>query len=852
MHDKQNMSKRLNQFLFFLVVLTLCLGLVHYFHHDTRVNGVYWFDLDADRNIATWFSVILVLLFSGAAVAACLWEKKRNKQGQQHFTFPQCWWLVAAFGAYLAIDEITLLHESLWWSEVRVFSLTFSDAWKYATQWQLLYAPVMLSVLVFFVVFFNNRFRRSPSARASSFIAISCWCVALLLEGVRESFLQGDARWYPVQVLIEETFEFWGAIALIAAIVYYCLDIIFDTEDSQTEKPTRVYRFFDKPTRHGLTSIASLLLIGFISIYYSTHNLSQANAPTPNLIKRVIVKQQQALLSQVIIKPKSFENNIWFDDVTTSEALSPAVASRLTKWIYAELQTPQTPQTPSLGFPSLPNSHPSILFLTYSDGKHAAKAVMGTGVDLQSALKQAIAQVNMRKPIVKLLKIDWVVSAESFSRANSAIIQPGLTGLALSKKSQVALLPEQVLVTHLFHPRQRPNRQVKKILTSLFSPRSDSYLFQTQSLFFDGKELIPLFRGHRKTVKPTQQYVYTALAQAGEYLKNSVKPNGQFSLSQSPEMVSSPKKYRLDQHASATVALLKLYETTQDKALLLHAKKALDYLAMQTQPCLPNNKEHLCIFEKGKEKPELNALAIIAFAKYLTLTDDAQFTHILFKLGKRLQTEPVPGATPFKTNGASMLAFMRLYATDKHPSWLASAKQVAKTLMQENETGSPLHTALDDPLLIIALHEYLDVNWDPNFFTTMQKIIAAITQSQNLHPLYTDGYGSMGTPPNTQQTAKHTESLISAVQTFRDHSHPQQATQTLTAAKRGIQFQLQLQYLPESTLYLNQPSAALGAFRKNFSEHEIDIETLSNNLLSLLGYHAILTTADVPRLVPEG
>ena len=183
-----------------LFALAVVLGVLHLLYSDFRGARVYWFNLDKERNLPTWFSGMLFFLFGCTAMAAYYWEERRNREGAR-FRLPILWLGVAVVGFWMSLDEITILHENLYWREVRHVSAEFSDSWKYVTQWQVLFAPAILVILGYFALFFSNRFGLSFGARWNAFAGIGCWVVALLLEGIRGTFKDGGAQWYFYQVL---------------------------------------------------------------------------------------------------------------------------------------------------------------------------------------------------------------------------------------------------------------------------------------------------------------------------------------------------------------------------------------------------------------------------------------------------------------------------------------------------------------------------------------------------------------------------------------------------------------------------------------------------------------------------
>ena len=149
-----------------LLLVALFLGVLHYLFSDLRAGRVYWFHLDKERNIPTWFSGLLLFFLACASVVAFYWEQKLHREGPPYFRLPVLW-LGISFAALLgSLDEITILHENLYWEEVRQFSVKFGDPWKYVTQWQVLFAPAILLLSGYLVLFFSNRFRVSPDRMA--------------------------------------------------------------------------------------------------------------------------------------------------------------------------------------------------------------------------------------------------------------------------------------------------------------------------------------------------------------------------------------------------------------------------------------------------------------------------------------------------------------------------------------------------------------------------------------------------------------------------------------------------------------------------------------------------------------
>ena len=85
-----------------LLGLVLLLGILHGLLADYRAGSVWWFNLDKERNIPTWFNGVLYLLFGCAAGAAYLGEQRRNAEGEDRFHLPILWLGIGLIGHHPA------------------------------------------------------------------------------------------------------------------------------------------------------------------------------------------------------------------------------------------------------------------------------------------------------------------------------------------------------------------------------------------------------------------------------------------------------------------------------------------------------------------------------------------------------------------------------------------------------------------------------------------------------------------------------------------------------------------------------------------------------------------------------
>ncbi|MEE8143707.1 MAG: hypothetical protein V3T77_11445, partial [Planctomycetota bacterium] len=107
MNDAKALRRTLRNYVAGLLAMALLLAVLHIFLSELQVGRVYWFHLDKERNLPTWFSGAIFFLFGCSAVAAYLVERKRNSSAEACFRLPSLWLGVAALGGFMSLDEIT-------------------------------------------------------------------------------------------------------------------------------------------------------------------------------------------------------------------------------------------------------------------------------------------------------------------------------------------------------------------------------------------------------------------------------------------------------------------------------------------------------------------------------------------------------------------------------------------------------------------------------------------------------------------------------------------------------------------------------------------------------------------------
>jgi hypothetical protein len=163
------------------------------------------FDVDGELSNYIYFPAI----FSGGLLFCGAWAAL----GELHIGASPDWaWRgIAAFFAFMGIDELVTIHE-------HVENLTGVD-------WQLLYLPVVALGGVFWLAILRSM-GPVPLARLMWIGGVAAWLAAQTVEHFEVQKLTFDSHGHPVgalpaQILVEETGEMIGSALFLLAIVAY-------------------------------------------------------------------------------------------------------------------------------------------------------------------------------------------------------------------------------------------------------------------------------------------------------------------------------------------------------------------------------------------------------------------------------------------------------------------------------------------------------------------------------------------------------------------------------------------------------------------------------------------------------
>lgn len=188
--------------------------------HDRLMGMVPLFFVDAEQNVPTYFSVLLMLFASLIlALIAVLHRQERIPDAAK--------WAILSFGfVFMAFDEAFQVHEALETLVVPVKSfLGNRGSGALLLAWVI---PAIALVFAFALPFLRFLLHLPPTTRRGFLVAATIYiggAVVVDLVGVRYVELHGSKNWtYSMIATVEESLEMAGLIVFLWALLRYCAD----------------------------------------------------------------------------------------------------------------------------------------------------------------------------------------------------------------------------------------------------------------------------------------------------------------------------------------------------------------------------------------------------------------------------------------------------------------------------------------------------------------------------------------------------------------------------------------------------------------------------------------------------
>jgi len=202
---------------FFLVLASIAGQLMFYMTGNKLYGLVLLFDVDAEYNIPTFFSMLLLLFAALLLSVITILERKRTAAHVLH-------WAILSFGfLFMAIDEVVAIHERLVNPLRRMLGPGNPGVFNFA--WVIPGISLVLILALFFLKFWL----RLPAKTRLTFLVASTTyiggCIGFELIGGHFAKLHGIHNLaYSMLTTVEESLEMAGVIFFIWGLLVYLAD----------------------------------------------------------------------------------------------------------------------------------------------------------------------------------------------------------------------------------------------------------------------------------------------------------------------------------------------------------------------------------------------------------------------------------------------------------------------------------------------------------------------------------------------------------------------------------------------------------------------------------------------------
>lgn len=213
----KSIARTLGGMALLVVLANAAIQLIAYLTGHNNIFGLFqFFYIDAQQNLPTFFSTIL-LLFTALLLGVITILKRKEKAS--HVLH----WMFLSFGfLYMSFDETNAIHELL----VRLGRILLGDGRSGIFYFAWVIPVIALTVIL--AVFFLDFLRHLPSKTRVTFLVAATLflggSIGVELIGGRYAALHGENWIYKVISTVEESLEMAGIIVFIWALLEYIAD----------------------------------------------------------------------------------------------------------------------------------------------------------------------------------------------------------------------------------------------------------------------------------------------------------------------------------------------------------------------------------------------------------------------------------------------------------------------------------------------------------------------------------------------------------------------------------------------------------------------------------------------------
>lgn len=552
---------------------------------------------------------------------------------------------------------------------------------------------------------------------------------------------------------------------------------------------------------------------------------------------------------------------VWFDDCLHAELLSGAAVKDLSQninhIIFSDNYGPKLKQLAGDKFPRI-----IMLSLPHQDG--SAEIFLGSGFGVLSAVENAKRKIILAHGSLEhfdWLKVDVVTTVKPcqiYHYPDKLKMDRSIEGLAFEKNTAVFLLPEQLVAnSYVSSDGKVQMKIIMKKFAQLNIDGNKLVTFKARSFFVSRNIISPLVRGNQCVYDLEKETLLKSAFFAGKYLLSAVKDDGSFLISYRSKQDKEAEKNNMSSHAGAIYSMLELYEVSSDAALLEKSRLAIDYLVKQVGFRDESSRRLAFVVENDFIHLGDSALAALALCKFTKITGDAQYLDLIEQLGNWIrsvqaesgeffvhkQSYPEGEITDFISDyypGEAVFALCRIYELLPKPEWVDTAERGAKWLINIRDKEVNINAVKHDHWLLYTLNELYRLRPSDIYMRHAFLMSDAIMRAQHRFHKYPDWNGGYYTPPQSIPAATRSEGLCAAYRLAKDFDHEDRAMQIIESITMGVAFQLRTQFQPVNAMYLDNPQAALGGFKKGLTMNDVSVDSVWQCVSSILALYQIL------------
>ncbi|WP_027965260.1 hypothetical protein [Halalkalibacillus halophilus] len=526
----------------------------------------------------------------------------------------------------------------------------------------------------------------------------------------------------------------------------------------------------------------------------------------------------------------------------------------------------------------------SYVFLSVSDFETRAKVTKGKGTNVSEAIKTAVENYLNHKPSdheAKDIKLDVITEFAGVNEKNSSfdfskgkvIYNSGVNGLMFGEDFELVFSPQEVECYGVVENRRIKRSRLNEALSNQLDSEitnvekgleiDNLYKFTTDSYYYDGEHYKELYRGNHAPESLSKKEILESLKLTkNNYFRKVVNKKGKFNYNYLPAIDEKESRYNILRHAGTMYSMLETYEITPGEKLLEKIKLAADFLANSVESTEINGVQAKVLVERDVNKLGGNALAIVALAKYTTITKDEVYIPLMQELAtwiKAVQNESgdfsihkqifsTKEVTDFRSdfyNGEAILGLIRLYELDQNKDWLEVAEKATDFMVLDKNKDATPDTIHHDHWLLYGIKNIDPHINDSKYYAHAVMMARSIMDSQyrsEEHP--TEWIGGfppqVGTLPKSVPVSCKTEGLCNVYHLAKKYKDDQLASDLLDTITHSVKFALQMQLKPEKVMYFPNKRLTLGAFHNKFKSIELRNDFTQHNISSCIGLYKIL------------